>query len=345
VKTIQLSERRAMMLTPMFDHSLQLAGFTAFIMDTSGLVEERNPSFKNALAALMVLATIAIAIFVYILRYVEMAVRNYSDEKNMKTVKLQSTITQLETAQKNVIEQEKFASLGSMVAGVSHEINKPLGISITAVTSLSSEVEKLQDSANKEELTERQLKGFINDAFEMTELIERNLLRGADLLDSFKKVAVDQSSGNVRTVKFCEFLHEVVSSMGPNLSKSMHHVTIDCDPELTVKTVPGYWSQIIINLISNSLKHGFEGMEHGVILIQVKQSKTDIQLLFSDNGRGIDRESSAKVFEPFYTTKRDSGGSGLGLHLVYNLVSQGLNGAITLKESAQGCVFDIKVPI
>lgn len=335
----------AIMTAPLHDYSGTQLGYIALLHDISALNKERTESIMIAIFTVLTLGSIAVVIFTYVLRFVEVVVREYLTEKNDKEEELRISLRKLESTQAMMIEQEKYASLGSMVAGIAHEINTPIGISLTASTSLSDHVQKVNQQFDNNALTKTELKRFMDYADESSKLIERNIKRGADLVQSFKQVAVDQSSGVNRQVNLLELLDEIVLSLRPRLKKTKHQVQINCDPELCIDTVPGFWTQIIINLINNSLQHGFEGILAGIITIDVTYDEAHIKVKYSDNGVGIAPSSRAQIFEPFYTTKRNSGGSGLGMHLVYNLISRGLNGTIEIVDSDVGAVFNILVPV
>lgn len=171
--------------------------------------------------------------------------------------------------------------------------------------------------------------------------------RAAELISSFKQVAVDQSSENNRIFFFAKLMDEILMSMRPKLKKVKHQINVHCDENLVVESKAGPINQIIINLIMNSLIHGFENIENGQIDITIEaigDSKVSIE--FKDNGKGIPEHLRKRIFDPFVTTKRGQGGSGLGMHLVYNLVTQALNGSISIvSEENKGVQFVILFPV
>ena len=244
------------------------------------------------------------------------------------------------------MESEKMASLGDMVAGVAHEVNTPIGLGVTASTLLADRLEEIKHAFENKTLKSSQLKKFLNEGSENVAIIYRNLNRAADLISSFKKVAVDQSSEEVRTFNVKELLTEVLLTLRPQLSPLPYVIDIDCPNDLSIASKPGPINQILINLIMNSIIHGFEGKDKGRILITVMPLSSQLNILYTDDGIGVDKSIRNKVFEPFTTTKRGEGGSGLGMHLVYNLVTQALGGTIILNsESGQGVNIEINFPI
>ncbi|GAB2989728.1 sensor histidine kinase [Psychrosphaera aestuarii] len=258
---------------------------------------------------------------------------------------LLNALEQVHQYQSQVIQSEKMASLGQMVAGVAHEVNTPIGLGVTASTMLSDRIDDIKSKLDDKTLSAAQLASFLSDSRENTQIIYRNLTRAADLISSFKQVAVDQTAGVIREIKLHEYLDEIINSMQPTLKKYRHIVTINCDESLTIKTKPGPLNQIIINLIMNSITHGFKAMEQGQITINATLNKDKCIVNFIDNGCGIEEKIKQKVFDPFVTTSRGEGGSGLGLHLVYNLVTQALKGNISVvSELTSGAQFTIEFP-
>lgn len=258
---------------------------------------------------------------------------------------LLSTLEKLHQFQSQLVESEKMASLGDMVAGVAHEVNTPIGLGVTASTLLADRLDEIKNAFDNKTLKSSQLKKFLYDSSENIAIIYRNLNRAADLILSFKKVAVDQSSEDIRTFEVKELLREVLLTLRPQLNSLPYIIDIDCPDDLTVTSKPGPINQILINLIMNSVIHGFEGREQGRITITVMPLSKQLNILFKDDGVGVNEAIKHKVFEPFTTTKRGEGGSGLGMHLVYNLVTQALGGSIVLSsELGKGVSIEINFP-
>jgi len=253
---------------------------------------------------------------------------------------LLNTLETLHQYQNQIVETEKMASLGQMVAGVAHEVNTPIGLGVTASTLMQDKLTDIQRAFDDKKLTSGQLSRFLSESKENLGIIYRNLERAASLIRSFKQVAVDQSNENRRQFNMLQLMNEVLLSLRPNLKKTQHQVLLSCDPHLIIDSKPGPINQILINLIMNSLIHAFEQIEQGTISIDVKVEVDRCLIHYSDNGSGVPEHIKKRIFDPFVTTKRGEGGSGLGMHLVYNLVTQALNGKIAL-ESALGEGVDI----
>ena len=254
---------------------------------------------------------------------------------------LLNTLETLHQYQNQIVETEKMASLGQMVAGVAHEVNTPIGLGVTASTLMQDKLTDIQKSFDEKKLTASQLAKFLSDSKENLGIIYRNLERAASLIRSFKQVAVDQSNENRRQFNMLQLMNEVLLSLRPNLKKTNHQINLECDPKLEIDSKPGPVNQILINLIMNSLIHAFENIEHGNITIKVSVELNRCYVHYSDDGAGVPEHIKKRIFDPFVTTKRGEGGSGLGMHLVYNLVTQALNGKISI-ESSLGHGVDIQ---
>ena len=263
-----------------------------------------------------------------------------------KTKSLESSLNQLQEAQKGLIESEKMASLGGLVAGVAHEINTPVGISVTAVTHLQSKVKEIEKKFTAKTLTIEDFSGFIEVSHESAAIIDVNLHRAAELIKSFKLVAVDQSSDERRVFSLLDYTKEVLKSLQPQIKKKQLDFEVKILPELRVNQCPGSFAQVITILVTNSLIHGFEGVNKGTIKITADlKAHDEVIFLYSDNGKGMSDDSLDRIFEPFYTTKRGNGGSGLGAHILYNIVTQVFKGTIEASNSTGGGLqFSIKFP-
>jgi len=279
--------------------------------------------------------------------------QSLEEKVNQRTIALKESnselLNSLETVhqyQKQIVENEKMASLGQMVAGVAHEVNTPIGLGVTASTLMADKLTDIKEAFDNKKLSAKQLERFLNDGEENLSIIYRNLNRAAELISSFKQVAVDQSDETPRQFVFSKLIHEVMLSLKPNLKKVNHHINIDCDESIVITSKPGPINQIFINLIMNSILHAFDDGEEGTIDISVQLEDRQCKVVYKDSGKGIPIEIRDKIFDPFVTTKRGEGGSGLGMHLVYNLVTQALHGSIRMElEVSQGVQFDISFPI
>ena len=256
---------------------------------------------------------------------------------------LTKTLQDLQAAQKQLIEAEKMAALGGLVAGVAHEINTPLGVGVTAASTLDQETDLFVEAC-KTGLTRATLKDYIHTARQSSKLILSNLTRAADLVHSFKQVAVDQTTLEKRTFDLNTYLKAVLRSLGPPLSR--YTVTIKGEQMVQLHSYPGAFSQVITNLAMNSLTHAYEKGETGHLSFEYKTDQSKVILTYSDDGCGIPPEHLSKIFDPFFTTARHQGGTGLGLHIVYNLITQKLGGTICCQsEVGQGTRFTLHLPL
>jgi len=237
---------------------------------------------------------------------------------------------ELQRTQNSLIEQEKMASLGSLVAGISHEINTPIGIAVTAASALDDATTELQTLFHQDKLTRSGLVKYVTHLSESAKLLVSSLERARQLIGSFKQVAVDQSSENRRQIDLKHFLNDSHFALQPQLNKQNSQLKIYCAEEVILDTYPGALFQVISNLVNNSLTHGFPENFSGEIRIEISATEKGVEIKYTDNGMGMSQEVQKKAFEPFFTTKLGKGGSGLGLHLVYNFVTQLLGGEIEL---------------
>ena len=255
---------------------------------------------------------------------------------------LQQALDRLTLTQRQLVEAEKLASLGALVAGIAHEINTPIGVSVTAASHLTEEAGRISRLLAAGELKRADLERFANAALESSQMILRNLQRADRLVRSFKKVAVDQSSEERRVVDLGASIEEILTTLGPTLKKSPHRITLACAEKVVCETAPGALYQIITNLVMNSLIHAFPEGRRGEIGIAVSRHEDIIAIDYEDNGVGMDDVARARIFDPFFTTRRGSGGSGLGMHIVYNLVTQVLGGTIVV-DTAPGAGIRISI--
>ncbi|WP_299197631.1 ATP-binding protein [uncultured Amphritea sp.] len=250
---------------------------------------------------------------------------------------LRATLLKLQETQQQLVESKKLAALGGLVAGVAHEINTPIGIGYTAASFLADQANLYQQQHPDNPLAET--------AVESSQLICENLERAAQLISAFKLVSVDQASEQRRRFDLIQYLDEIRRSLKPKLKQSNPLITVRGPDQLILDSYPGSFYQIFTNLILNSLLHGFDNQPGGTITIDINTSGQRIQIDYRDNGVGITAGWHTKLFEPFMTTKRSLGCSGLGMHIVYNLVSQLLQGHIECLPSDQGAHFHIDLPL
>ncbi|MBD2059106.1 histidine kinase [Oculatella sp. FACHB-28] len=259
----------------------------------------------------------------------EVQERNLAEAQLQEKAKqLEQTLHNLQQAEAQLIQTEKMAALGGLVAGIAHEINTPIGVGVTAASLLMEKTIAFSERFKGGTMKRSDLEKFLDLAQQSSRMTLSNLERAAELIHSFKQVAVDQSSESKRVFNLKDYLEEILLQLSPKLKVTKHHVEVRGDRHLTLTSYPGAFSQIVTNLIMNSLLHAYEPGEAGQIILSFEQTKEQVILEYIDDGSGIAPENLGKIFEPFFTTKRGQGGSGLGLHIVYNLVTRKLKGTI-----------------
>ena len=259
----------------------------------------------------------------------------------------EAALADLGTARRTLIESEKMASLGGLVAGVAHEINTPLGISLTSASLLADESRRLAAALETGVLRRSDLARFLDLALESSDLLLANSQRAADLIKSFKQVAVDQTSDDRRVFNLAEYIDEVLMSLRPRLKRSAASVAVSCPDDLVVEGYPGPLAQVLTNFVMNSLIHAYGPDQAGQLSIAVTRAASgEVCLVYGDDGKGIPEDVLPKIFDPFFTTNRGGGGgSGLGLNIVQNLVTQRLGGRIEVTSApGRGASFTVHFP-
>lgn len=256
-------------------------------------------------------------------------------------------IAKLEQATNQLVQSEKLASLGSLVAGVAHELNTPLGNSLMVASAMEGRIDAFAQLLAEGALRKQALLDFIDYCRNAATLLQRNSQRAAGLIGNFKAIAVDQTSMRRRSFDLRQAIDEVLSALEPKLKYTGHHLEVDVPSGIELESYPGPIEQIIANLVTNSLLHGFEGITAGTIRIRAEAiADGQVTLCYADNGVGISAADAKKVFDPFFTTKLGSGGSGLGLYIVYNLTTAVLGGSIKLSSAPhQGVRFEFRLPL
>ncbi|MDZ7961572.1 MAG: ATP-binding sensor histidine kinase [Aulosira sp. DedQUE10] len=263
-----------------------------------------------------------------------------------RTQELSQALEELKTTQDQLVESKKMAALGSLVAGVAHEVNTPVGTSITLVSTLIDKTTTLMATVEQGQLKRADLANYLNIAKECGDIILTNLNSAAELVQSFKQVAVDQTNLEQRTIKVKFYLEETLFSLAPNLRQTLHTVTITGDDTVTISTYPGALAQVVTNLVMNSLMHAYQPEQAGQMYFEVLQQADQVIIQYRDDGCGVPEEHLSRIFEPFFTTARHRGGTGLGLHIVYNLVTQKLRGTINVQsEVGMGTLFIVTLPL
>lgn len=252
---------------------------------------------------------------------------------------------ELQAAQELLVQTEKLAGLGGMVAGVAHEINTPVGILMTSASVLHQATEKARRAMDAGAVRKSDIAAYLVTADESTRLIMANAERAAHLIQSFKQVAVDQTSEQRRVFDLRNYLEELTTSLHPALKKAHAVVDVDCAEGIQMDSYPGLLSQVLTNLTMNALVHAFAPGQSGRIGLTVSCVEGKVYMVFGDDGGGIAPEHLGRVFEPFFTTRRGQGGSGLGLHIVFNIVTKQLGGSIVVRNLVpHGACFEIVIP-
>lgn len=256
------------------------------------------------------------------------------------------TLRELRSAQKQLVAAEKMASLGQLVAGVAHEVNTPLGVAFTAATLLETQVQTLDHSLRKGQLARSELDQYVRVAHEASGTVVRNLGRAIRLVQSFKQVSVDRTADTRRNFLLRDCLDDLVESSKSMWKSHPVRVSVRHEPDLWMDSYPGTLGQVLINLIQNALLHAFPDDAHGTIeIIARRAADTQVEIEVRDDGVGIPDHLREKVYEPFFTTQRHRGGTGLGLHIVFNLVTQVLGGVVELESRVgHGSVFRLRLP-
>jgi ligand-binding sensor domain-containing protein/signal transduction histidine kinase len=257
----------------------------------------------------------------------------------------EQALVELREAQRGLIEAEKMASLGSLVSGVAHEINTPLGVAVTASSMLSDRTARLQRRFDAGELTQVELADFLGTAREASVMVDRNLGRAAQLVSSFKQVSIDHHSDERRRFALSDYLRTLLRSLEPNWKRRPVTFELDVEEGLDLDSHPGALAQVVSNLIQNALMHAFAEDQPGTLRLAARAIPGErIELVLEDDGRGIPADVLPHVFEPFYTTRRGRGGTGLGLHVAYNLVTQRLGGQIEVHSTTAGTRVTLRFP-
>ena len=269
-----------------------------------------------------------------------------------RTTELQEALEQLRRSQEELSRSERMAALGALVAGVSHELNTPIGNSITAASTINEWVKTLNQQVEANTLKKSQLKEISDHLQQGSELVLRNLDRAANLIQSFKRVSVDQTSESMRSFDLAQVIQDVVSTLAPSLRHQSQRLLIEIPSDIMMVGYPGPLGQVVINLVQNAYGHAFE--EHqseGVVRIsavgrRLPDGRDGVCLAVDDNGNGIPEKHLPRVFEPFFTTKMGRGGTGLGLSIVYNIVHDVMGGTITVTSTVGlGTRFEVLLPL
>ena len=272
-------------------------------------------------------------------------VKKRTEDLTRVNTELTETVQRLEDAKDNLVQTEKLAALGALVAGVSHELNTPIGNGRVMSSSLYETAKELKAKFEIGQMTKSQFETALDEILQGADLIERNLLKAINLVQSFKKIAVDRTSDNRRVFWLNEFIHEIESTLHHIFKSNPYELRIELGEDIELNSFPGVLSQIISNLINNALMHGLENQTNGIITVTSRKNGSNVEIMVKDTGIGMSDSVKKRVFEPFFTTKMGKGGSGLGMHIVHNLTTVSLGGHVSIKSDVGiGTEVTISIP-
>lgn len=254
-------------------------------------------------------------------------------------------ISAIKAMQQQLVEKEKMSALGSLVAGVSHEINTPLGVALTGITHIEDEAKQILERLSANELGKQRLKNYLLQIEQISSSVYASLNNAAKMVQSFKQIAADQNTEKKRVFNLREYSEETFLSLKHNLEERNVKIINDIAPDIEINSFVGAYSQILTNLVMNSLIHAFEEIcENPEIKLSATLSENKLAIMYEDNGKGIEAKHISRIFDPFFTTKLGQG-SGLGLSIIYNLVNHKLEGSIDIKNKKAGIKITINVPV
>jgi signal transduction histidine kinase len=273
------------------------------------------------------------------------AKRKAEDELRASKDRAEKALEDLREAQQNLIAAEKLAALGGLVAGVAHEVNNPIGISLTVASSFARRCDEFAKEVGSGPLRRSRLDEFLEGGRDAANQLVTNLQRAGELVQSFKQVAVDRSHADRRPFDLRESTDQIVASLRPVLKKSQITLSVDVPPGISMDSYPGSYGQVLTNLFLNSVVHAFPDGRGGSVLVEARQVRDDVDIFVSDDGVGMSDEIQRRAFDPFFTTRRGEGGTGLGLHIIFNLVTQQLGGRLAFESRpGWGTRFRITLP-
>lgn len=272
--------------------------------------------------------------------------RRAEDDLRASKERAESTLADLRNTQRSLVEAEKLAALGGLVAGVAHEVNNPVGISLTVASSLERRCETFADEVASGQLRRARLDEFVAGNREAAKQLKHNLERAGELIQSFKQVAVDRSHEQRRRFDLKEATDQIVASLRPGLKRMQVELITRIADGIVFDSYPGAYGQVLTNLMLNATRHGFADGRSGTIVIEAAvRPNGRVTILFADDGAGMSQDVKQRAFEPFFTTRRNEGGTGLGLHIVYNIVRGRLGGDIDVdSEPGTGTRFHVTLP-
>jgi C4-dicarboxylate-specific signal transduction histidine kinase len=275
----------------------------------------------------------------------EARIEERTADLNASNSKLEKTLLHLKETQDQLIESEKLASLGNLVAGLAHEINTPLGLCLTIITYLQDKTKENNKKFQINQLKKSDLTTYFKSAIESEQLVSDNLHRAIDLISNFKLITNEQRNVEKKTILLDDFLLNIVKGLNQELEKSNISLAMTCEEDIYIETIPLSLYQVVMNLLMNAKMHAYDD-QAGMIKIDASKKDEEVLIIIEDYGSGIDEENLKHIFEPFFTTKRGQGGTGLGLHIVYNTIRQNLKGNIACNsKSGHGTKFTITLPL
>ena len=283
------------------------------------------------------------------LREAEQRLNDYSDQLEVtvaeRTRELSLSLEQLQNARDQLINNERLASLGTLVAGVAHEVNTPLGIAVTAASVVSEALDSIRDHFQADSLTRETFSALMREAHEGQLIVVGNLSRAAKLVRDFKQAAANQADETLCEYDIAQTTRALIASLHPETKKIPVVPHFEGPVSLKGMGYPGVLMQVLTNLIMNSVNHAFREVAAPAIVIDVREGEQEWELVYSDNGVGVPHEYQARIFEPFFTTRRGRGGTGLGLNIVYTVVTQRMGGQLTFwSRPGQGVRLHLRLP-
>jgi signal transduction histidine kinase len=304
-------------------------------------------SFDRTLADIYQNVALVAVIFLTVIVVIGALIkRKAENELRASKERAEQALDDLREAQQNLIAAEKLAALGGLVAGVAHEVNNPIGISLTVASSFARRCDDFAKEVASGPLRRSRLDEFLEGGRDAANQLVSNLQRAGELVHSFKQVAVDRSHADRRQFDLRESTDQIVASLRPVLKKSQIALTIDVPSGILMDSYPGSYGQVLTNLFLNSVIHAFPDGRAGSIIVEARQARDGVDIFVSDDGVGMSDEIQRRALDPFFTTRRSEGGTGLGLHIIFNLVTQQLGGRLTFESRlGWGTRFRISIPL
>lgn len=276
----------------------------------------------------------------------ENLVEDRTEQLSAANTELVEALETLKRAQDELVRSENLAALGSMVAGIAHELNTPIGNGLVAASTIQERTEDVSTRLKAKQIRKSELDGFMDETSEASAIIVATLRRARDLVQNFKQVAVDRSSAQRRSFGLREVIEETLGTLQPTLRKLPFKIETSIDTDVTMNSYPGPLGQILTNLVENAVKHGFDGRDSGIITIETEILDGSVSIQVHDNGNGMPPAHIKRIFDPFFTTKLGKGGSGLGMSIVHRIATEVLGGRIDIQSAmGEGTTVSIILPL